>query len=265
MNTKVKQITPRIAANMLNGNGHNRKLSAITTHRLAQSLQRGEWKLNGAPIIVGKSGRLLDGQHRLQAVIESGETIETLVVEGVQEDAFNTIDLGRKRTNGDALYINGEEHANILAASLKIINSYYLNKFSQITGGSSALTPTQTEALLKAHPRLRDSVVYAMSHRKDMKGMLALSYVAATHYILTRLDQTKGHNFMEKIRTGANLDVDSPILILRRSLLNYSNKYMRPKLILLIKAWNAEVQGRTYKVLRVGDNEKPAEFLKPTL
>ncbi len=46
----------------------------------ANAMKSGEWKYNGESIKVCTDGSLLDGQHRLEACIESGVTFDTLLV-----------------------------------------------------------------------------------------------------------------------------------------------------------------------------------------
>lgn len=46
-------------------------------------MQDGKWKLNGKTICFDRTGRLLNGQHRLSAVVRSGVSLTTVVVRGL--------------------------------------------------------------------------------------------------------------------------------------------------------------------------------------
>jgi hypothetical protein len=64
MYSSVEMITPQKAVEILDTkNFNNRPVSQFTVDRYAQEMKAGRWKLNGEPIIFGKSGRLIDGQH----------------------------------------------------------------------------------------------------------------------------------------------------------------------------------------------------------
>ena len=73
----IERIGPEAAKEMLECNVDNRspKKSA-----LAKALEDGEWQLNGETIVFSDTGRLIDGQNRLIAVIKTGVPIDTIVV-----------------------------------------------------------------------------------------------------------------------------------------------------------------------------------------
>ena len=62
----------------LTKNDHNRRLSPVRIRKFADEMQNGMWVYNGESIIVSESGRLLDGQHRLHAIVDSGAEIELI-------------------------------------------------------------------------------------------------------------------------------------------------------------------------------------------
>jgi len=67
---------------------------------------------------------MIDGQHRCEAVIESGETIRMLVVKGLGPRSREVIDTGAKRTGGDALRFAGfAQDPTVLAAAARIADA----------------------------------------------------------------------------------------------------------------------------------------------
>lgn len=261
---EVMEITPAKAREMLKGNNSNRKLSKANVTGIVNAIKRGEWKFNGSPIIIGISGRVLDGQHRLEAINEAEKSVCSLVVSEIPDDVFDTLDIGRKRNNSDTLRIRGEANANVLAATAKLLHSYYIKsgvKFAM--GGHSSLTPIQTENVITAHPSIRESVAYAVHNNKDIRSMLTVSLSAAIHFILTQVSSDIGLSFIEKMRTGANLEIGNPILALRRSLVQCQTKQPRFRAHLVFKAWNALVSGREVRMLRITDTERLPILLIP--
>lgn len=75
------------------------------------------------PIIISDTGKLLDGQHRLKAVLMSQKPLKTYVRWGVPEASFVHIDNGAARTAADFILCKNK---NIVAAAakylLKILN-----------------------------------------------------------------------------------------------------------------------------------------------
>lgn len=70
---KVETITPDMAREYLKSNSMNRPLNDRTVNLYAQEMRTGNWKLNGEAICFGKNGALLNGLHRLYAIVKSGK------------------------------------------------------------------------------------------------------------------------------------------------------------------------------------------------
>lgn len=121
MNVKLTRVTPEMASVMLCRNGANRRINERHVAFLSNQMKNGEWSLNGQTIVVDREGNLLDGQHRLSAVVRSGEAIEMLLCSGANPEVMPTIDTGRSRSAADVLKMNGFKHYNLLAASTKIL------------------------------------------------------------------------------------------------------------------------------------------------
>lgn len=98
IDTSVVSITPYIAEVMLENNAEEqRNVSRMRVKRYASDMANGLWTMNGETIIIDERGKLIDGQHRLLAVIESGVTAEFLVVRGVKASSYKTLDQGMSR------------------------------------------------------------------------------------------------------------------------------------------------------------------------
>lgn len=108
----IEAITPELAQRYLELN--SRQQRKIRRHKVAEyadDMRNGLWELNGAAIVIDEFGNLIDGQHRLSAVVESGTTQQFVVVRNVREDAYRTIDQGMKRSLADASNFNTVECA----------------------------------------------------------------------------------------------------------------------------------------------------------
>jgi hypothetical protein len=86
----IISINPKLAADLLAGNLDNRSIKKNNLLAITNDMKGGAWTVNGAAIVIGKDGRLIDGQHRLQAVIDSGKTIYSLVQGGPRDAANGT-------------------------------------------------------------------------------------------------------------------------------------------------------------------------------
>lgn len=123
MKAELMKITPEIARQYLERNTANyRALSNVKVKSYAEDMRNGRWETNGEAIVFSKDGTLKNGQHRLHAIIESGATIELLVVTGVSDDA-TIYDWGMGRTVNQWGKANGIHIPTPVAGAAKIICS----------------------------------------------------------------------------------------------------------------------------------------------
>jgi hypothetical protein len=106
MNPQVKMVTPDMARGYLLNNTDNRNKRGWWVSGLSNMIKRGDWIPTHQGVAISKSGRLLDGQHRLEAIIESNVPVEMIVTTGVRDDAYKVLDNGIKRTMADLTGLN---------------------------------------------------------------------------------------------------------------------------------------------------------------
>lgn len=114
LNVYFQTVTPAIAQRLLESNhANNRKLKPRVVASYVRQMEKGLWKPdNGEGIKITEGGKLVDGQHRLQAIIEYGKPLDVLILSGVPEESIISIDDGVKRTLTDAMTINGKSLPN---------------------------------------------------------------------------------------------------------------------------------------------------------
>ena len=88
----VVTVTPEGAKNLLMVNTWNRKPSQATIRRYMRDMRAGRWLFSGSSLVLSDKGRLLDGQQRLMALRMVGEPQDFVLVRGVNEAAFGSID-----------------------------------------------------------------------------------------------------------------------------------------------------------------------------
>lgn len=98
-------VTPELAREFLKTNSTNRPLKRGTVQRYAQMMRNGEWRLTPQSVVFDTNGVLINGQHTLHAVIESGTTVQLMVSRGWPAETFAVLDRGANRTAADALRI----------------------------------------------------------------------------------------------------------------------------------------------------------------
>ena len=123
---EIKIITPEFAERLLEKNTSNRNLRKDHVATLARDMTEGAWRLNNDAICIANDGTLLNGQHRLSAVIKAGKPIKMLVAEGFSRDTYKVLDGGAKRSVADQLNITNE-----LAATIRLVFNFSLGSYYQ--------------------------------------------------------------------------------------------------------------------------------------
>lgn len=110
MKTQLMYVTPSIAREWLSKNNNNRKLRPNVVADLLTAYGRGEWKTTHQGIAFAKSGRLLDGQHRLTFIsqLPEGESVPINVSTDCDEDVFGAIDQHQRRTLSDVMGVSSD-------------------------------------------------------------------------------------------------------------------------------------------------------------
>ena len=105
-----EEITPERAAEMLATNYiNNRRIRKSVVSRFKADIVDGRWNedisLVDQPIAFSNTGFLINGQHRLRAILESGMTVYAWCVYGVPEELYNYFDGGVTRSVPDIINV----------------------------------------------------------------------------------------------------------------------------------------------------------------
>lgn len=253
MKAEVVTITPELAQRLLDANPRNRAVKNNNLKRVVSDMKTGAWKVNGDTIRVDTDGYLLDGQHRLLAVVASGVSYEGILVTGLAPEVFDTIDQGVKRTPGDILTTHGVKNASAVGSALPLVAEY-------LSGGRDFETAatryrSRLRQLYDEHSGVSDSFRAA-----TMIGTLAPQrIVVALHYLFSMVSPSKADDFFKAVSTGENMTAGDPPLVLRNRLVD--NLGAKAKLqrwyimALFIKAWNAYSIGARMKFVRHSEYE----------
>lgn len=125
MNVKVEKITPEMAESYLGRNMVNRHLNKDRVAQYALDMATGKWELNGEAIRFNKDGRLIDGQHRLSAIVKSGTSIRMVVMRDI-ENSVTIYDRGRNRSITDQFQIAGMDTALGNNSNVAICRLHYI-------------------------------------------------------------------------------------------------------------------------------------------
>jgi len=105
MKTEVKIVTPELAQQWLSNKKENRKLRPSFIQFLASEIKRGDFQLTHQGIAFDENKKLIDGQHRLEAILLANQPVEMMVTYNMPSYRFPILDMGIIRTASDILGI----------------------------------------------------------------------------------------------------------------------------------------------------------------
>jgi hypothetical protein len=247
---EIVDVTPGLAKEWLDHNTHNRNIREQVVDGYAVDMAAGHWPENGQSIKFSVTGVLLDGQHRLAAIVKSGVTLRMLVVRNLPDETQMTMDTGAKRTFADVLRLNGESYVVPLAAVCLRVYQWKQGVRKSLKGGTRP-THIQLLTILEDHPELRRSV--EVGKRVTVTGALSAGTASLCHWLFNRINTSDCAFFYARLYDGAGLPQGDPIYALRRALDNLAKGAGRPDeahvTALVIKAWNLYRAGSEINVL----------------
>lgn len=252
-------VTPETAARWLQANTKNRRLRQADVNRYARDMATNNWLLTGESVKFATDGTLLDGQHRLAAIVKAGVTIALLVVRNVPTDAQGVMDTGRKRTASDALDIAEHKHTSTLAAVAKLALGV---EAGVAEPGRFEASHSEITSWVDANPDVEVAVdiARAFARRADCPPAV----VAYTFLVLSRVDQSAAVDFWTAASEKVGLTAGDPVIALTNrfaeSRRNREALSKRIYLSLIYRAWNARRAGKTMRFIRVNS---PAGGLVP--
>ena len=163
---RLVKVTPEMAEEMLEHNTQNRAIRKKTVSEYAQSIMSGNWKCTPDAVAFSRDGTLINGQHRLSAVVQAGIPVKMFVASGMEQSEY--LDRGAKRNVSDNLSITtGRMFDTLWTSSINILY--------RIVHGVHASTPVEQMRGLydAARPEIEELSSYIM-----MRGRTTLPYGA---------------------------------------------------------------------------------------
>lgn len=188
---------------------HQRPVQEQAVQGYAAMMRNGQWALNHQGIAFDDAGRLMDGQHRLHAIIACGKAVPLMVSRGWTDNGvriMDTIDRNRKRSIANAFHItHGIANANLAAAASRTIAAICC-RFNVV--GHSPDTALQIYQWFK--PEILQAIALANGYNSSRKGYILGTLAFCWHPVPTL------KNFVEQTITGEEVARNSPSAALRR-------------------------------------------------
>ncbi|MEQ1747803.1 MAG: hypothetical protein ABL974_00160 [Prosthecobacter sp.] len=259
--TVAVQLTPAIAQRLIERNIHNRKISEKVVQKYVAEIKAGEWRLTPQGIGFDDEGHLVDGQHRLHAIARANQTVPMLITAGLPRASQEKVDRQRRRTLFDALYLAGHafQRQEVEIASCLT---------RRVVRSESGAVPSDflVKQTLECHLEHIRAVILALrGANKNVRGISQASFLSAA-VLYHEIDSARCLEFLDQVRTGAQLTEDHPALRLRRFLLGETTVKSMPRgganqsfiFRRAVYAMQAHLEGRNISGLREAE-----DFISP--
>ncbi|WP_435060466.1 hypothetical protein [Streptomyces sp. bgisy060] len=242
----VIELHPQLAARLLRRNRHNRPLRESAVEDYARDIAAGTFLLNGEAIKLDVRGNVLDGQHRLHAIVKAQTPVTTFIICGLPAATQATMDSGRRRTAADALSLDDEDNSSTVAAILGRVWGWKQGdrKFNR----RSRPTIAECKALLDEHPEIRRSAQIALRTHHAFPH-IPPSALGTAHHLFNAINPDQAAWYFQRLGDGAELPAGHPILALRARVTSERAKEGQiawaRHLAYLVIAWNATRDDRS--------------------
>lgn len=225
----------------------------------------GKWKFNAETIKFDKEGRLMDGYHRMKAVVKSGQAQIFLVVRGIDNSVMDTIDVGHTKTAQEMLEIFNKCTENGAAAVIKA--RMQLQNHSTSFGQSNANIGLTHQRICEEYSMNEDlyvdAVKYGADIQKDSRKFLNKTEVGAIYlHLVYDLGYNEGYvtEFFDRLATHRPTEKSIYRTTEDKLIANAKMGGSRTKIIMA--CWNAMVQGHK-KMTTIDDKDKTTWFYNP--
>lgn len=164
-------VTPALAKQWLEKNTNNRNVNFAKVKKMAKDMREGHWDTTHQGIAIATDGTLVDGQHRLMAVVESGVTVRMNVTFNAPKSQH--IDSGNSRSMANRVQMSDYDMSwtdkTILSAANLIGRMF--------SGSNLSHEEDLTEWLAKYRPQIE--MVTSHIKRGSMRGLSSAGITAA--------------------------------------------------------------------------------------
>lgn len=261
LKTETVLVTPELASKFLATQIKNRPVTTANLDHYSRMMKEGKWELNGEAIKFNTEGNLIDGQHRLRAVIRSGKSVSMLVVNGLNGRAFETLDTGKTRSGADLLALEGYSQTSPLSAAARSLFSYQAGVWAGKSYGLGYVSPLEIVDIIRANPDLVTAVAALKGVYREFGRLWSPGYGAFLLCVARRQSPIKADQFFNEVSTGKVDSLDAITWVLRERLMTSAAspaQRLQPqtKSAFCVKAWIAYRDDRIVERLRFAKNEE---------
>lgn len=198
----------------------------------------GQWVFNGETVIIGNYGNVLDGKHRLTALVlavqewernpdryphwETEPTVDVIVVTGISEEqrVVQTIGTGKARSLADSIYSSGifqDRSKSELTTLSKMLDHSVRFVWERTHAVDDAYSPVLSHAdamdFVGRHPTLVEvcETIFEINGKreKSVQKLLTLGYASGLCYLMAASRSDLNEYLASDVRDESALNFDA--------------------------------------------------------
>lgn len=264
---QMEDITPAMAEAYLAKNvDNNRSVREVKVQRYSEAMTDGHWLATSSTIKFDRDGHLIDGQHRLMAIVRANRTVRMAVARNESPASIHVIDTNTPRNGGDSLVFAGlspRGKATQVAGTANALNGWqnglYTNAMSAL-GYGDRMSNDEMVVFVREHQAI---ILEALDVADRVHRMVPLnkSGIALAYIVLKNVDEEAAKEFFMRLAEGILHGTTDPLLTLTRKV---NADRLTPTgrqsitgttLYLIIRTWNAWREGETLGKYQYGSKK----------
>jgi hypothetical protein len=259
-------LTPAVAADFAKRvPKRQRKKSKRLIDKYSTDVLAQRWPFIGDAIRFNSNDEMIDGQHRNDVVLETGVSIPTLVVFGLDNDAIVPMDTGKGRRFEELLTMEEHiENAAQVGGLTRRVTHWMLGNYGQesvarvINPQWLNTTPTN-EQLWTVYRANKDELIecarHGTSYSRFFKKSAGPAVFAFTWMILGRINVDARESLFHELKNGSGTNPPTPAVnYLRSKLIEKYTRSSKPKpwewQHYFFQTWNRKMQGESTALRR---------------
>ena len=133
-NAYIVHVSPELAKQWLKiANNFNRQIKQEVIDMYVRQIKSGLWKRTHQGVAFTDDKRLLDGQHRLMAIVAANVTVPMLIFMDEAKENYEYIDCGRNRSNLDTMRMS-ERNSRLKLAHIHTLKAMLAGRYCKTRG-----------------------------------------------------------------------------------------------------------------------------------
>ena len=254
-------VTPELARELLKGNNCNRTVRVAIVEIYAAAMREGKWHADTSECIkIAYNMRILDGQHRLEAVIMANVAVPMYIAYNVPETAALNIDTGVRRNSKDIFALHGINNSGIVSATIRKYLLYTVaDSICHLSANKGKVTTDMMLEEYKSKPEYwQDMIEIVNKFHKKIKN-IEKPLLGAWYLLARNKSIIDANTFFNQLCEGVGFaSIKDPIYVYREYIKNIDKgAFDFPyEFAIFAKAWKYFREKKQISTLRFSKNEE---------